>query len=108
MFRGVQLATDTSALRCDRSALPRCANVDGAAFQVARRRKAAYLAGPRGRTRLVVLAGEVAGRWSVCKVQGKAFAASFLELLGGSSADGDTHPSHEVESTFKHARLGSS
>ena len=70
MFSGVQLAIDTtlvSALRCDGSALPRSANVDGAALQAARRRKErAYpeLAGPRGRARLVVLAGEVGGRWS--------------------------------------------
>ena len=67
MFGGVQLAINTtlvSGLRCDGSALPRCANVDGAALQGARRRKErAYqeLAGP---ARLVVLAGEVAGRWS--------------------------------------------
>ena len=70
MFRGVQFAIDTtlvSALRCDGSALPRSANVDGAALQAARRRKErAYpeLVGPRGRARLVVLAGEVGGRWS--------------------------------------------
>ena len=70
MFSGVQLAIDTtlvSALWCDGSALPRSANVNGAALQAARRRKErAYpeLAGPRGRARLVVLAGEVGGPWS--------------------------------------------
>ena len=123
--------------------LPRSANVDGAALQAARRRKerGAYpeLAGPRGRARLVVLAGEVGGRWSeetrdflnqlargkvrhepaVLKrrVQqawrmrwqailscsaAKAFAASLLEMRGGWGADGDTPPSHEVESTHRY------
>ena len=102
------------------------------------------LAGPRGRARLLVLAGEVGGRWSeetrdflnqlargkvrhepaVMKRRvrqawrmrwqailscsaAKAFAASLLELRGGSGADGDTPPSHEVESTFRYAGFGS-
>ena len=38
----------------------------------------------------------------------KAFGASLLVLRGGSGADGDTPPSHEVESTFRYAGLGSS
>ena len=141
-FARVQLAIDTtlvSALRCAVPPFP--------ALQVARRRKErAYpeLAGPRDRARLVVLDGEVGGRWSeetrdliqlargkvrhepaVLKrwVQqawrmrwqailscsaAKAFAASLLELRGGSGADGDTPPSREVEFTFRYTGLGSS
>ena len=125
MFGGAQLAIDTTLV----SALP-FPDAHGAALQVARRRKErAYpeLAGPHGRARLVVLAGEVeaAGqkgtrdflnqsarakvrhepavlkrrvqqawrmRWQAilsCSAA-KAFAASLLELGGGSGADGDT------------------
>ena len=48
-----------SIRRCDGSALPRCANFDGADLQVARRKERAYpeVAGPHGRARLVVLVG---------------------------------------------------
>ena len=67
---GAQLAVDTtlvSALHCDGSAHPRAAHVDGAVLVAARRRKErtySELANPRGRAWLVVLAGEVGGRWS--------------------------------------------
>ena len=70
LFGGAQLAVDTtlvSALHCDGSAHPRAAHVDGAVLVTARRRKERTypeLANPRGRARLVVLAGEVGGRWS--------------------------------------------
>ena len=66
---GVQLAIDTT-LVCIVTippALSRCANVSGAALQAARRRKErAYhqLVRERCKARLVVLAGEVGGRWS--------------------------------------------
>ena len=46
---------------------PRCANVDGAALDTARRRRETTypeLHGRNGRTRLVVLGAEVGGRWS--------------------------------------------
>ena len=70
LFGGAQLAIDTtlvSVLHCDGSARARVAHVDGAAVAVARRRKERTypeLVGQRARTRLVVLAGEVGGRWS--------------------------------------------
>ena len=63
-FDGSQLAIDTilvSTLHCDGSARP------GATLAVARRRKERTfpeLVGRRGRARLVVLVGEVGGRWS--------------------------------------------
>ena len=46
---------------------PRCVTTDGAALETARRRKETTypeLSGQFGRTKLVVLAAEVAGRWS--------------------------------------------
>ena len=67
---GAQLAVDTtlvSAHHDDGTARPGAAHIDGAALVVARRRKGrAYpeLVGPRSRAKLVVLAGEVGGRWS--------------------------------------------
>ena len=67
---GAQLAVDTtlvSAHHCDGTARHGAAHIDGAALVVARRRKErAYpeLVGPRSRAKLVVLAGEVGGRWS--------------------------------------------
>ena len=70
LFLGAQLAVDTtlvSVLRRDGSPRPRCANEDGAALAAARRRKEQTypeLTGRNGRTRLVVLACEVGGRWS--------------------------------------------
>ena len=67
---GAQLAIDTtliSSWHCDGTARPGTADTDGAALTAARRRKERTyleLVGPRGRARLVVLAGEVGGRWS--------------------------------------------
>ena len=70
LFGGMQLAIDAtlvSPLHCDGTARPGAARIDGVALQVARRRKERTypeLVGPRTRSRLVVLAGEVGGRWS--------------------------------------------
>ena len=70
LFDGAQLAVDTtlvSPLHCDGSARPGAPSTDGVALSAARRRKErAYpeLVGPHRRARLVVLAGEVGGRWS--------------------------------------------
>ena len=70
LFGGAQLAIDTtlvSVLHCDGTARPRTANEDGVVLAIARQRKertCPELVGPRARARLVVLAGEVAGRWS--------------------------------------------
>ena len=66
LFGGVQLAVDTtlvSTLNAHRGTADR----DGAVLETARRRKQRRypeLVGPRSRARLVVLAGEVAVRWS--------------------------------------------
>ena len=65
---GVQLAIDTtlvSTLHCDGSAVAAPLRLT-VLFAEARRRKerTPELVGPRRRARLVVLAGEVAGRWS--------------------------------------------
>ena len=70
LFHGAQLAVDTtlvSVLRRNGVPRPRCANVDGAALEAARRvkeRRYPELSGRHGRTRLVVLGAEVGGRWS--------------------------------------------
>ena len=70
LFQGAQLAVDTtlvSALRRDGVPHSRAENHNGAVLDAARRRKERTfpeLTGQFGRTRLVVLAGEVAGRWS--------------------------------------------
>ena len=70
LFGGMQLAIDAtlvSPLHCDGTARPGAAHIDGVALQVAQRRKERTypeLVGPRTRSRLVVLAGEVGGRWS--------------------------------------------
>ena len=69
LFGSAQLAIDTtliSTLHCDGSARLWTADTDGAASVAASRRKERTypeLVGPRGRARLVVLAGEVGGRW---------------------------------------------
>ena len=69
-FQGAQLAVDTT-LVCplfrEGEAKPRTATTSGVCLKVARRRKEARfpeLAGDGGRARLVVLAGEVGGRFS--------------------------------------------
>ena len=68
IFGGVQLALDAtleSAHHGDGTPLRKSDKMDGVALQLARRRKEARypeLSGPHGRTRLVVIAGEVGGR----------------------------------------------
>ena len=70
IFHGAQLAIDTtlvSPLRADGEPHRRCAEVDGAALAAARRRKERTypeLVGDRQRAKLVVLAGEIGGRFS--------------------------------------------
>ena len=89
LFGGAQLAVDTtlvSALHCDGSAIRGAPNSDGIALALARRRKERTypeLVGPRHRARLVVLAGEVAGRWS-------HETQTFLRLLAKARARGET------------------
>ena len=67
---GVQLAVDTtlvSVLKGDGTVLGRGNQLDGVALRAARRRKERTypeLVRPSQRAKLVVLAGEVAGRWS--------------------------------------------
>ena len=67
LFHGAQLAIDTtlvSPVSRDGLPYPRCVREDGAALTAARRRKERTypeLTGQFGRTRLVVLAGEVGG-----------------------------------------------
>ena len=70
LFHGAQLAVDTtlvSVLGRNGEPRPRCADVDGVILEEAKRRKERRypeLSGRHGRTRLVVLAAEVCGRWS--------------------------------------------
>ena len=70
LYGGAQLAVDTtlvSALHCDGTARRGAANRDGVALAEARRRKERTypeLVQPGHRAKLVVLAGEVGGRWS--------------------------------------------
>ena len=90
LFGGAQLAVDTtlvSPLHCDGSPHPHAANVDGAVLAVARRRKERTypeLVHPRRRARLVVLAGEVGGRWS-------EETRSFLSTLAKAKARSEPH-----------------
>ena len=90
LFGGAQLAVDTtlvSALHCDGSAHSHAANVDGAVLLAARRRKERTypeLVTPRARARLVVLAGEVGGRWS-------EETRRFLSLLAKAKARSEPH-----------------
>ena len=68
---GAQLAVDTTLvcpLTREGEARPRAVTVSGACLTVARRRKEAWcpeLVGDNGKGRLVVLAGEVGGRFSL-------------------------------------------
>ena len=83
LFGGAQLAVDTtsvSALHCDGSAHSLAANVDG------RRRERTHpeLVTPRARARLVVLAGEMGGRWS-------EETRRFLSLLAKAKARSEPH-----------------
>ena len=69
LFHGQKLAIDTTLVSAlGRDGLPRLvAHVDGAILQAARWRKERHypeLSGQQGRTRLVVVAAEVGGRWS--------------------------------------------
>ena len=70
LFGGAQLAVDTtlvSALHCDGTARRGAAHNEGVAISMAQRRKERRypeLVGRRARSRLVVLAVEVGGRWS--------------------------------------------
>ena len=85
LFGGAQLAIDTtlvSALRRDGTATRGAANHNGAAIQAAHRRKERTypeLVGEGGRARLVTLAGEVGGRWSI-------ETANFLRALAVAKA----------------------
>ena len=85
LYGGAQLAVDTtlvSAHQCDGTAKPGPAHIDGAALVVDRRRKekaCPKLVGPQSRAKLVVLAGEVGGRWSEEMV-------TFLRLLAAARA----------------------
>ena len=71
LFGGAQLAVDTtlvSIVQADGRPRRQCAEQDGAALDQARRVKAntyPEFAGPHGRARLVVLAAETGGRWSL-------------------------------------------
>ena len=86
LWHGAQPAIDTtlvSPLHSDGSARRRAADNDGAALEVARRRKERTypeLAGEGGRARLVVLAAEVGGRWS-------EETATFLAALAKARAE---------------------
>ena len=70
LLGGVQLAIDTtlvSTLHCDGCPRRGAAHTDGVTLVAVRRRKERTypeFVGPRSRARLVVLAGEVMGRWS--------------------------------------------
>ena len=86
LWHGAQRTIDTtlvSPLRSNGTARRRAADHDGAALEVARRRKERTypeLAGERGRARLVVLAAEVGGRWS-------KETATFLAALAKARAE---------------------
>ena len=122
LFGGAQLAIDT-ILHCDGTARPRTANEDGVV------RTYPELVGPPARARLVVLAGEVAGRWSedqvICQparepairrraeqacggCDGCPFLAAAQRRLSPvlcSSADGETPCSHEVMGDFRMSEI---
>ena len=127
LFGGAQLAVDTtvvSALRSDGTAIPRAAHTAGVALEAARRRtegRYPELVGPRARSRLVVFAVEVGGRWSgesqtfisqlararaeqawrirwggvLCGGTGSRFLS--VGASSGSGCDGDTPLFHDVE-----------
>ena len=85
LYGGAQLAVDTtlvSVLKGDGTVLGRGSQLDGVALRAARRRKERTypeLVRPGQRAKLVVLAGEVAGRWS-------EETASFLRHLARARA----------------------
>ena len=85
LFQGAQLAIDTtlvSALRADGTPRPRATTTPGAALDEARTRKETTyheLVGEGSRAKLVVLAAEGGGRWSV-------ETAQFVGALAASQA----------------------
>ena len=87
LFQGAQLAVDTTLvcpLTSEGAPKPRSAVVSGVCLRAARRRKEMRypeLAGDGGRARLVVLAGEVGGRFS-------GETASFLLFLAAAKVRG--------------------
>ena len=96
IFGGVQLAIDATLVSvhyCDGTPLKKADTMNGIAIQHARKRKEdryPELCGLEGRARLVVIAGEVGGRWSretqaflQCLAHGKAQAAP--RILRGSA-----------------------
>ena len=91
LWRGAQLAVDrtlVSPLSRNGAARRRAANHDGAALDVARKRKEdtyPELSGENGRMRLVVLAAEVGGRWS-------GETAQFLCALAKARAQSASQP----------------
>ena len=136
LFHGAQLAIDTtlvSPLSRDGLPHPRCVREDGAALAAARRRKERTypeLTGQFGRARLVVLAGEVGGRWSdetqaflrqpvpqqararaawlmrwrailACS-SARAFATSLLEVRAGGGCDGPTPTTADVVGEYRY------
>ena len=80
LFGGAQLAVDTalvSVLHCDGTARRGAAHNDGVVVSMAERRKERRhpeLVGRRARSRLVVLAVEVGGRWSLATQHSRARA----------------------------------
>ena len=131
VFGGAQLAMDTtvvSSFHCDGSPHRGTADVDGTVLAAARRRKERTfpeLVRPGRRARLVVLAGDVAGRWSEETVSSdilkkraeqawrmrwccllacaaaRAFAASLLDRRGPGGADGETPSVHHVVNDWR-------
>ena len=132
VFHGAQLSVDTtlvSPVRADGELHRQCQDTNGAALDAARRRKertCPELTGGRGRAKLVVLAGEFGGRFSVetqafvrllARANTRAipeplgtrarqswmhqwgslaFASSFLERRGQPGADGEAPPAADV------------
>ena len=66
MFGGVQLAIDTTLVSACDATVPPFPDALTSMVQLSKLQKeeGAGLSGPRGRARLVVLAGKVGGRWS--------------------------------------------
>ena len=102
LYRGAKLAADTTLvcpLTRESRARPRSETKNGAVLEQARRRKERRypeLVGAEGRARLVVLAGEVGGRFS-------AETAHFLRSLASAKVRGFAgDPSREA-----HAALSS-
>ena len=105
-FGGMQMAIDTTlvcALHSNGTARRGGAARDGVALDAARRRKERTypeLVGPRSGARLVVLAGEVGGRWS-------AETAMFLRLIANANARTEPPVLRMNAELAWHARWGS-